>query len=379
MNNRFLFITLAVLMISFPAITWGKGYSNPVLKILLLQTSKSVQISSQTDMTVNGVYLEGKRTGWIAVKKRADGYLQLDDSWQVSGSAFFKSNSPIAVKRSETNTRRYLGIIEVRPYAKGVTVINHVRTEAYLDGVLNAEISTNWPIEVVKAQSIISRTFALYQREQKIDQPWHLKSNFHDQVYKGIDIADERGRFAITTTAGLVVCHDGKLAQTFYHSNSGGTTEDPGNLWRTSLPYLTVKTVPYGESDPRYHWNAKFTAGEINQIVRKAGLRINSIRDVVIASRNSSNRVNEIIIVGDTRQKITGNNFRKLAGYRRVKSLLFDISKQSDGYYVTGRGNGHGVGLSQWGAKEMAEAGYGYDAILSFFYTGIDILQYQNN
>jgi len=292
----------------------------------------------------------------------------------VTGAFMIDSRGPIELRTSGVETtRRYLGSIEVRPQVRGVAVINHVPTETYLEGVLNAEISTDWHIEVVKAQSVISRTFALHKRSARSRQDWHLSSGQYDQVYLGMNIADARGRLAIQSTRGVVVAFEGKLAQTFYHSNCGGTTEDPAHVWRVSLPYLRSIPIPYGQSDPRFHWEAALADGEIVTILRQAGVKIGRVEEIQIIQRTPSERVSQLSFMGDQVAILSGYDFRRLAGYKRVQSLLFDLVRVPGGFYLKGRGNGHGVGLSQWAAKEMAERGYTYADILHYFYQDVEL------
>ena len=230
--------------------------------------------------------------------------------------------------------RKYHGMIEIRPYSRGLYVINHIRTETYLEGVLNAEISTQWHMDVVKAQAIIARTYALFKRRARNNKWWHLTSGSRDQNYMGANMVDKKGKRAIRETKGIVVHYRGQLAQTFYHSNCGGVTEDPAALWRFSLPYLTDRTA--------------------------------------------SNRAAELAFVGDYGEEfMNASQFRRLAGYDKIQSLLLDVVKTADGFYFEGYGNGHGVGLCQWAAKEMAESGYRYEDILHYFYDGIRIRHHQ--
>jgi stage II sporulation protein D len=248
--------------------------------------------------------------------------------------------------------------------------------ETYLEGVLNAEISTKWPIEVVKSQSVISRTFALYKREKRKNRMWHVTSDFSDQVYLGADITDKRGLHAIQQTRGIVVTYNGKLAQTFYHSNCGGITEDAGALWSSSYPYLKVKKVRFGKSDPRYYWQASFTQKELKKIFQKLGFRGSTVYELTLSEFSKSGRVSKMYLNGSPAISFTAKDFRRAAGYRKIQSLLFNISKTPGGIIFQGTGNGHGVGLSQWSAKEMAEKGNSYHEILNFFYQGTKPVQY---
>lgn len=334
-------------------------------------------MSNRDGLTVKGFSSKGDKVRKIIIKRVSSSKVLLNNRIIVNGSLWVSSKGAITVQRiGSSAVRRYLGTIQVKPFAKGLYVVNHIATESYLEGVLNAEISTNWHIEVVKAQSVISRTFALYKKEKRHDYAWHLSASHFDQVYKGIDIADDRGRHAIRATSGIVVNHNGGLAQTFYHSNSGGMTEDPGNIWQYSLPYLQIRSVPYGQNDPRYYWETTISDREIKKILRKSGIKINKIQDIFISKRTPSNRAYELVLTGNRLHTMLAYNFRKNTGYKKIQSLLFDVIKVPGGFIFKGRGNGHGVGLSQWSAKEMAEIGYKFNDILHFFYYDIKLRRY---
>ena len=295
----------------------------------------------------------------------------IDDQQTMTRPILLHSKSAITVQTLRKQySRRYKGVIELVPTDYGFYVINHIPVESYLEGVLNAEISTKWQIEVVKAQTVISRTFALYQKEKRENNIWHVSSGLSDQVYKGSDIVDQRGLYAIRQTRGIVVTYKDKLAQTFYHSNCGGTTEDAGALWKVSFPYLIVKQVPFGKSDPRFRWEATLSNRKIEAIFKNLGYRGGKIKNLSISEYNPSGRVKKLVVNNSPKMEFLAKDFRRKAGYKQIQSLLFQVVRVPGGFYFKGSGNGHGVGLSQWSAKEMAEKGYLYHEILHFFYTG---------
>lgn len=353
------------------------AYSNPTIKVLLFKTSQSVKIGSPSGLISVNHNIRFKNSRSVKIKPNGKNTLLIDDVAALTSPLKLKSESNISVRKLNSRfSRRYQGIIEVRPYKKGVYVINHLPIESYLAGVLNAEISTKWAIEVVKAQSVISRTFALYQMENRKKRLWHVTSGLSDQVYLGADIADKRGQHAIQQTGGIVVTYQGKLAQTFYHSNCGGVTEDAGALWKYSYPYLKVRNVPYGKSDPRFNWETRMSEAELKRVFRKLGFKGEKITELTISDYSPSGRVADIYLNGSPKYAFKGKDFRRVAGYRKIQSLLFNISGIPGGVLFSGTGNGHGVGLSQWSAKEMAEKGYRYPDILEYFYQGTQLKQY---
>ncbi|MCP4754887.1 MAG: SpoIID/LytB domain-containing protein [Proteobacteria bacterium] len=334
-------------------------------------------MKSPLGLKASGVALKSGEKTKITVKRVSSRKVMVNNRLIVEGSLWVSGQGSIKVlKIGSSIGRRYMGTIEIKPYGRGVYVINHIPVESYLEGVLNAEISTKWSIEVVKAQTVISRTYALHKREKRSKYAWHLSSGHFDQVYKGVDIADARGKLAIRSTYGIVVNYRGNLAQTFYHSNCGGMTEDPGNIWQYALPYLKIKSVPYGQKDPRYRWEITIPNSDIERILERAGMPMDGVQNVFVDKRTSSNRAYQLVFTGNRTRKLSAYDFRKLAGYRRIQSLMFDVVRVPNGFHFQGKGNGHGVGLSQWAAKEMAEVGYKYHEILHYFYTDVELGRY---
>ncbi len=354
------------------------AYKNPLLKVLLFSSSDGIYLSNDQGLTLSSkgtIIGTGNKVLIIPDSKTV---LIVNNTLSVKGILNISTSGETNVLNLKSKKqRRYLGNFEVRPFKEGAHLINHIPTESYLEGVLNAEISTRWHMEVVKAQAVISRTFALYKRKKRLLDPWHLSSGHYDQVYKGSDIADDRGRAAIRSTTGIVVGYKGHLAQTFYHSNCGGKTADPGKIWQYQLPYLKVQPVPFGKNDPRYHWETTITDREMKRILKKMGLPTAVFNEIIISKRTSSNRVFELSVIGQKTSKVSGYAFRKASGYKRIQSLLFNFKRIPGGFHFKGKGNGHGVGLSQWSAKEMAEEGYKYHEILFYFYRDTELMRHQ--
>ena len=368
------FINFIVLTLFFNLFAFSvSGYSDPKLKVLLFKTSKGVIVESSKPLKVHNIALRQKEQHRFLVNRLSASKVILNNREVRKGSLWIQSTGqPIRIRQ-----RYYKGVIEIKPYAKGLYVINHIKTETYLAGVLSAEINTNWHREAVKAQAVIARTFALFRRKKRSNHSWHLYSDHRDQVYRGIDYADRNSKSILNETFSLVVTQKGRIVPTFYHSNSGGITEDPGNLWQYGLPHLEIKSSPYGKSDPNYYWSTTLTPGEMMKILLKGGIQIPYLEDIFIGKRTGSNRAANIIIISDEIKSISAANFRKKAGYLRIQSLLFDVKKVNDRFVFTGTGRGHGVGLSQWGAKDMAEEGMSFVEILKFYFKNISIEPYR--
>jgi len=270
----------------------------------------------------------------------------------------------------------YRGSIEIlRDDKVGLLVINELDVEEYLKGVLNEEISAKWHPEAIKAQAVVARTYALYQKENRKDNPYHMEATTTDQVYGGARREDERTNKAAKDTQGIVLTYEGKLAKVFYHSISGGITEDVTDVWGgEGNNYLKSKKCDFDKDAPNYQWETEIDAVDLEMLLSRNGIKVDGILSIEPVSFTSSRRVSELQIRHKNGiEKISGVNFRKIIGYETIRSTLFRIKEGEGSFIFYGKGSGHGVGLCQWGAKGMAEKGYSYIDILKYYYPGIEI------
>lgn len=274
------------------------------------------------------------------------------------------------------NGKGYRGTVEVTIGDKGLLVVNELPLEDYLVGLINCEISSQWPIEAVKAQAVIARTYALYQKDARKGAPYHLESSVLDQVYEGCDIEDSRAARAVRETAGEVLAHDGSIIQAFYHSSCGGRTEAAENVWGFPLQYMQGVDCKYCVNVPSVRWSQTLGLSRLEDALRSAGNRVAGLRDIRIIRRNKSGRIVELLLDSDQgRVAVSGVNFRKAVGYSVIKSTNFDLKVSGDDVVFSGTGYGHGVGLCQWGSKNRALEGFSYREILSYYYPGTKLVK----
>ncbi|WP_223922465.1 SpoIID/LytB domain-containing protein [Geobacter sp. AOG2] len=272
------------------------------------------------------------------------------------------------------NGKRYRGVAEIRFNDKGLLVVNELPLEDYLVGLINCEISSAWPIEAIKAQAVIARTYAVNRRESRRDALYHLESSVIDQVYNGCEIEDNRARRGVSETAGEVLTYNGAIIQAFYHSNCGGKTEAAENVWGMSIPYLKGVDCQYCRLSPSSAWDQKLSLRDLEERLKAAGYKATGLIDIRAGARNSSGRLKDVIAV--TRRgevAVPGNQFRKAIGYGIIKSTNFTVKVVNGDAIFSGLGNGHGVGLCQWGAKQRALEGFSYAEILSYYYPGTEL------
>lgn len=273
--------------------------------------------------------------------------------------------------------RPYRGSIEIAEGRAGLMVINELNLEAYVAGIINNEISSKWPKDVIKTQAVIARTYAVFNRERRAKNKYHVEGTVMGQVYEGAASEDPVAKKAVMETAGEILTFGGEPALTVYHSNAGGMTEASHEVWANDYPYLRSVKSPFDEGAPQFYWELPIHAEAFGAALRKAGRQIGAPVEVEIIDRTLSGRVKSAVVRDSEGSfiNISGEDLRKAVGYSGLKSTIFEVSKTGDLFVFKGRGSGHGVGLSQWGAKGMAEEGYSYREILKHYYPGTDLVK----
>lgn len=254
-------------------------------------------------------------------------------------------------------------------------VITRLSLQNYLMGVLPAEMPASWPLEALKAQAIASRSYALSVMAERRHRPYDLQASVADQVFqpalkKESDEA-KRIRRAVGGTHGQVLIgKNKKVFRAYFHSDCGGQTEEPDEVWHNGRKNGTVKDsfCPLG---PHGHWHYRVTAAALAEKLSEAlhALEKGELRDIRVVKRTPSGRAEKMHFVFPHRTiDLSGHQFRQLIGYDRIRSTKFTIKKKGSIYNIIGQGYGHGVGLCQWGARYMALRGAGFKQILRHYY-----------
>ncbi|MCC6347434.1 MAG: SpoIID/LytB domain-containing protein [Nitrospirales bacterium] len=270
---------------------------------------------------------------------------------------------------------KYTGNIDVWRGESGLYLVNEIPLEDYVKGVVAAEVGSRWDSEALKAQAVVARTYALYQKSSSAVQkvPYHLTSSVMHQVYKGHSIPETIAK-AVDSTKGEILTYEGSPIAAYYHSTSGGMTEDPLEMFGKSYPYL--KPVETGsELSPYYMWEKRIPLADIEKATGYDG-----IRDIIIDSYTVSNRVRIFkVITGTGEYSVPAKDLRKNLGWEKLPStMIMSLVREGDAYIFEGKGYGHGVGMCQWTTLEMAREGKSYREILSRFYPGTAIELYEN-
>ena len=289
------------------------------------------------------ITLERLQAGEITIEPTEDGYVWIGDRW-------------------------YRGKVQLVNQGNRLTAINHVDLEHYLYSVVGAEAVSSWPIEALKAQAVAARSYALYKRKTKKNSLYDLDTTQSTQVYKGLDTEYLTTHEAVNSTAGQIMTYNGNVILAAFHSSSGGHTENVEDIWTSPLPYLRG-VIDYDHQSPVFEWNKTFS---INQIANLVG-GVGKVKTIIPEKTTPQGRVVTMKVIGDRGiQKISGKELRKILDLR---STLFRITTKGSQVQVYGRGFGHGLGLSQWGAYYLAKQGINYHQILVHYYQNTTLSQ----
>lgn len=271
--------------------------------------------------------------------------------------------------------KRYRGSLRISTdYTDKVQVINYVDLEGYLCGVVPREMSPKWAEDAIKAQAVAARSYALYIKQKSTDKPYDLVATTASQVYDGYDVEDPAATLAVDATRGEVMTYDDRLTIAYFHANSGGFTESAKNVWGADLPYLRGTRDPYSDNIPDGNWGLALSYLTVQERLNQYGLNVGAISRIRPIEISPSGRPLKVAVESTRGSTVLkSNDFRLKVGARTLRSTLFRLQDATGGVQVLGKGFGHGVGMSQWGAYRMAEAGHDYREILQYYYRGIQI------
>ncbi|BAY24396.1 SpoIID/LytB domain-containing protein [Calothrix sp. NIES-2100] len=335
-----------------------------ILRIAIERNVNQVKVGSSTTATVKDG--TGRTLGQLPAMSsfyaQAVGGGVALDKWQ-SGLFWIEPTGKGFVYIGD---RWFRGRTLVVPTEKGLTAVNWVDTEEYLYSVIGGEMDAQWPQEALKAQAIAARTYALYERERQRSNPIYDLGDSPDrwQIYKGVSSETPTTYAAVDATAGQVLTYQNKIILSVFHACSGGHTENVEDVWGSKEPYLRA-VQDYDQNIKECNWVKTFSSGEISSI---SG--VGNVTDMIVEARSPFQSVKVLKIIGDRGTKtLQGEEVRTAL---RLKSTRFNVSKGADGSFILqGLGYGHAIGMSQWGAYNLARRGANHLQILGHYYQGV--------
>jgi stage II sporulation protein D (peptidoglycan lytic transglycosylase) len=272
--------------------------------------------------------------------------------------------------------RDYIGPIEVWRQGEGLLMVNELAMEEYVAGTVRGEVSERWPADALRALAVVARSYVVFQQGRTAGKLFHVVAGNQDQNFAGWAAEGSPAREAARATAGQVLTWQGRVFPTFHHSDSGGFTEAAQSVFTgEGVPPLGGVRDEFSMESPNYTWTMTLPLTVIGERLRRGGFEVGQVTGLTVLERSPSFRV-ALLAVEHSRGTATlrGADFRRLIGYDALKSTLFVPVAQDGVVRFEGRGWGHGVGLSQFGAKGMADRGYTYAQILEHYYPGTTLV-----
>lgn len=284
------------------------------------------------------------------------------------------------VKEIRFNQLPYRGELKIIAKKSTCLVINYVQIDDYLSATIGGEMGLNWPVEALKAQAVAARTYVLYQSRQFRDREYDVDNSVNDQVYLGSKMVSETTKRAVGATKNLVLKFGSSLLKAYYHSNCGGATTTPEQVWGKKEPgFVSVRCPKHSKVKNR--WKHEIKSEQLKHIVAKidhssvndGGLHnsgIGLIAGLASGVKDAHARL-KTLVIHDRKGKshhVLANRFRLAVGGLKIKSTKFQMHTHPGRIAFEGEGFGHGVGLCQYGTKHMAEFGARFQEILAKYY-----------
>jgi stage II sporulation protein D len=315
--------------------------------------------------------VEGAHSGFVNGRLLFDTPLGI--AWPIDAVAgsVMVDGTPMGVSftlapRSRTTSwagREYRGALRFVASGDDLLVVNVVDLEEYLRGVVPAEMMAGWPLEALKAQAVASRTYTIVSLDPNAD--FDICATIDCQVYEGMASEHPRSDRAIAETAGLVLTYEGAFARTYYHADSGGSLASSQEVWGLAVPYLGARADVWATT-PHRSWERRLDSDLFIRALAARGYRVGSVLSLRVTAYTDSGRARRAEISGTLgRATLSGATLTAVLREAGLKSTRFtmvgDLVARGDGW-------GHGVGMSQYGARSLAQSGDTFDGILRFYY-----------
>lgn len=309
---------------------------------------------------------------------------------QEAVSNYVEQNSNIENNNIVASNYEYSKYNTIKLLHNATGEIEEIKLDEYLIGVVSAEMPADFEVEALKAQAVVARTYTIYtiihnnQKHGEADicdnsnccQAWISKEKRFERWEEDKRQSNwDKITNAVNTTAGKIITYDGEPINAFFHSNSGGTTEMPINVWGGSgYPYLQVVETSGEENYSQYSSEAEFSKDEIiNKIYEKhneISIDWNQEKPIEILEYTDSGRV-KTIRFGNV--NLSGVETRSIFSLR---SSNFEVELNNEKVKFKVKGYGHGVGMSQTGSDSLAKQGKNFEEIIKHFYQNVEIINY---
>jgi len=382
-NNYCKYYLISILFICFFQSETVWASREPIIRVLISKNNNlRIRSDKSIPLTIEGKFFSSKKIKGLTLKNEKNRTtLYFDKNKQKKYD--LKSNQQFQVSSSDgrgiwVGQKRFSGKLEIFVIDSEILVVNVLGIEKYLSSVVGSEMPTKWPLEALKAQAIASRTYALKQKGNNL---FDIDSTQRNQVYNGLESRTYKTIRAVKSTRSLVLIYKNKLINALFHSSSGGMTENSQDVWKNKYPYLS-SVKDFDKNNPKFKWQKNFSNNELTNLFPKIG----GLKNIEIVDITSTGRVKNVKLIGAYgSDQMSGLDLRKRldlnSNFVRFKFFGEELNKKvsKKGLIVFGQGHGHGVGMSQWGAKYMASRGQKAERILKHFYKGIQIKPFRKD
>lgn len=344
------------------------------IRVLLESGKSNCVIETPSPYTIKDndghVLLKGERMLKTRVQPIPEG-LQL-------GSQNFRGQVLLFVSEGDgfkINQRPFRGDIQLWREPKGtLAVVNDVDIEGYLKGVLPSEVNPKWPLEMLKAQAVAARTFAIFKEIENQERHFALSNSILGQVYRGRAEEKPASNEAVEQTRGMVLMMRNEVFPAYFHSTCGGQTTHAEYQWKIEPhPALRGVRCDFCRTSPFFRWTAEMSRSEIEKKLKKEGFSATQIDWIRPKDYDESSRARAFTVGYKGKETVfNANDFRVWVGAFKIKSTLIgSVDRAGEKFIFRGKGFGHGVGICQYGARELAKLGYNYRQILEYYYPGV--------
>ena len=391
-----------LLFFFFFCLNLGFNYASdiPVLDVAVSEKKSTVFLSAQHGFQIFNFPNRKKIfTRWngkslkFKITERGFGFLHFNNLQSVTIEPFKKGLVYV-------NGKGYRGKLKLFEDRFGkMTVVNLVDIESYLYGVIKSEMLINSPIEALKAQAVVARTYAIRNKDKFRREGFGLTDDVRSQVYNGIEDEHPIARKVVKNTHGKILTYNDEPISGFYHSACGGSTLASKDWHGKAVPYLKSKECTWCDGYKNYVWDYELSFAGLSGYLNQKGEKIRKIHKVDF-EHDQNGRVKLVNIVHkDGKLKVSGTAFRQMISASKVRSTIFkSLDVIDNGSYkrntqeetavmqilmnynrrfsklkLRGTGFGHGVGLCQWGAKGLAKQSLKYPDILKYYFTGVSL------
>lgn len=421
--TSFIFISASALDAKYETVKIGIYYGSSAKSSLNVSSDMPFKVGYMQDNTFVPCYALPETS--LAINYVSPSSLTINSTaYDFPGNNF--ALMPDSGKLSINGTEYRGGMELASTSPSGYTVINFVNINDYIAAVVGKEMSPSWPIEALKAQAVCARSYTITTWNKHSSYGFNLCGTQDCQAYMGISGESETTVRAATETKDQVLTYNGAVASTLYSSSNGGSTAHSKYVWGNDVPYLKAKEDIYENPNETTYspWQVIITNADIKEKLTAKGIDIGEVYDLKVTGADEYGRTYKVTIYGtkgtydikndstrtffglrSQKYTITSHSVNKPSLYAYTVSGSADLkdytaitsagnkTASSDSVYVIGAsgtkhyttisssiepgtyildgsGWGHGLGMSQWGAKAMADRGFTYDKILDFYYTG---------